>query len=271
MTNTVEHYIQFPLCALAYGAEMRPRLEALIGYGCVGAGHVLLNRLTGDVRALKIAELSRLPKLPTGTNLKKADHVAALLGEHQIKIQIHDLPTLVKRWDDLRTFRYSYEVSHGRDVEVRVEKKLVFETRDNQGMSYREFSVLAALYSSIGAKGYPVRVTRDRIQCRQLGYKSPAIMATELPKRTDGAKPLSLHQINHTLNALHERRFFARARANERQTFYSHRMSQAQLEQALIDGKTYSAKFHDQRRQRDAEMIAKVKQAKAAIKADGLL
>jgi len=269
---TGENYLQFPLCALAYGAEVKPRLENLIGYGFVEAGHVLLNRLTGDVRALKIDELSRLPKLPTGTNLKKDDHVAALLGSRQIGITFGYMPGVMEEWQTLRSFRWDYEKVNERDVEVRIAKDLVFETRDNRGMSYREFSVLAALYSSIGAKKYPVRITRDRIQCRQLGYKSPAIMQVELPKRTDGAKPLSLHQINYTLNALHERRFFARARANERQTFYSHRMTQEQLEEALIAGKAYSRKFHDQRRQRDAALMLKVKQqAKTTIEVNGLL
>ena len=120
--------------------------------------------------------------------------------------------------------------------------------------------------SCIGAKSYPVRITRARIQCRALGYKSPAIMQAEIAIRTDGAAPLSLRQINYTLDALHERQFFARARANERQTFYSNRMSQGELETQLITGKSYSADFHQRRRQHDAEFMARLKQSRRLLK-----
>ena len=131
---------------------------------------------------------------------------------------------------------------------------------------FREFAVLCAIYSCIGAKAYPVRITRDRIRCRALGYKAPAIMQAEIARRTDGATALSLRQINYTLDALHERKFFARARANERQTFYSHRMGQDELETRLITGKDYSAAFHQRRREHNAEFMARLKQSRRLLK-----
>jgi predicted transposase YbfD/YdcC len=52
-------------------------------------------------------------------------------------------------------------------------------------------------------------------------YKSPSITHIEITNRKDGAKPLTLRQINYTLAKLHERQFFTRGRADKQQTFYS--------------------------------------------------
>lgn len=84
-----------------------------------------------------------------------------------------------------------------------------------------------------------------------LGYKSSSIMAQELANRADGLKPLTFRQVNYVLDRLHERRFFARARANERQTFYSIRLPQDQLENRLVESKSYLESFHEQRMKRE--------------------
>jgi hypothetical protein len=270
MSNEAK-YLQFPLCALAYGSEPKNRLERVICYGVVEAGHVIAHRLKPELRQSFADEYATRLSLSYQYKQTDKDNVAALLGGREIGITFTSVQYMVQVWNELLAFKQPYESTHGRDVDVRVEESLVFETRDNHGMSYREFSVLCAIYSCIGAKKYPVRITRDKIQCRQLGYKSPAIMQAELPNRKDGAQPLTLRQINLTVDKLHERGFFARARANERQTFYSHRLTQEQIEQALMEGKSYSKKFHQRRQQRDAALMEQIKQAKTTIKADGLL
>ncbi len=271
MSDIGEKYFQFPLCALSYGKDPYQRFNYIVDYGCYTAGLKMLNRIPPEFRHQKAEEFVRSF---SGYRKNKTEDVAFALGAQQLNINYgsnSNIADILERVRVLLDFKRRFEQVHKPDVEVRIATQLVFEVRDKKGMTYREFSVLAALYSRIGAKKYPVRVTRDCIQCRALGYKSPVIMATELPNRMDGAKPLSLHQINYTLDALHERKFFARARANKRQTYYSHRMPQEQLEQALISSKTYSQQFHQKRRQRDSELIEKISQAKAAIKVNGLL
>jgi len=269
MSDTGEKYFQFPLCALAFGANEVERLNHIIPFGCADAGGTMLNRLRPEIRTMKADELATASGTPADYRKTKFDHVAFALGARELNVRFSgQIAHPLKQSETLLTFKTQFEAKHGRDVEARIATRLVFEVRDKAGMSYRELAVLCAIYSCIGAKSYPVRITRERIQCRMLGYKSPAIMQAELANRTDGAKPLSLRQINYTLDALHERQFFARARANERQTFYSHRMSQDELEARLITGKSYSETFHNQRRQRDAELMRKIKQGKAAIKAD---
>ena len=262
-------YLQFPLCALAWGKDVRSRLEHVISFGVVDAGHVMFDRLNPETREMKACEFAESSDCPEDYDEADPDRVAAMLGAEEIGITFgREIDYAIRRWETLTEFKSNFESRHGRDVRVRVAKDLVFEARDNTGISYREFAVLCATYSCIGAKSYPVRITRQKIQCRMLGYKSPSIMQTEIGDRIDGAKPLTFRQINYTLDALHKRQFFARARANERQTFYSHRLTQETLEARLLAGKSYSEQFHQRRRQRDAELIKKVKQAKRAIKVD---
>ncbi len=263
-----EAYFQFPLCALAFEAELKARLGNIILFGVVEAGLTFYNRLTSESCQAKAEQFARLSTTPRDFKKGKAEHVATMLGAEAIGVRVNSLAYPLEQWKRLRGFNESFAQKHGRDVEVRVRKDLVFECRDNCGISYREFAVLSAVYSCIGAKSYPVRVTRQQIQCRMLGYKSPAVMQAEIASRTDGATPLTLRQINYTLNALHERGFFARTRANERQTYYSHRMTLEEMEARLLKSKTYSDNFHKERRQRETRFIQEMKASKAAIKAD---
>jgi len=267
MSELGEKYFQFPLCALAFGANETERLNHIVAFGCVDAGGTMLNRLLPEIRAQRADEFASAFSALRDFRKTKPDHVALMLGARELNVQFRGLIAYpLQQADALVAFKTRFEQTHGRDVEVRLATRLVFEVRDKSGMSYREFAILCAVYSCIGAKAFPVRITRDRIQCRALGYKSPATMQAEIANRTDGATPLSLRQINYTLDALHERQFFARARANERQTFYSHRMGQDELETRLITGKDYSAAFHQRRREHNAEFMARLKQSRRLLK-----
>jgi len=266
--NDADRYFQFPLCALACCNTERERLDQIIFFGFVDAGFVMFNKLHANLRKLKADELKICLHIPSDYREAKSDHVAAMFGAQEIGINVGSVVTALRHWHQLSDFQNQFQAQYGPDAQVRIKKDLVFEVRDKTGISYREFAVLCAVLSYIGAKKYPVCITRQAIQCRMLGYKSPSIMCTEIAKRKDGAKPLTFRQINYTLDRLHERQFFARARANKRQTYYSIRMTQDQLESALLESKSYSQGFHERRRQRDAELIARIKQRKATVKAD---
>ena len=60
-----------------------------------------------------------------------------------------------------------------------MKKSWLFDTRDGHGITYREFSVLCAIYSVIGDKELAV-ITRERIRRCALGYRTAAILETEL-------------------------------------------------------------------------------------------
>jgi hypothetical protein len=263
MGDDQTRYFQFPLCALAFGQTETERLDTLISYSFAEAGFTMFARLNREIQKEKAESIKSRADTPADYRSTDRQHVAVMIGSQEIGVRPGSVLSALNRWQQLRQFRGAVESAHGRDVEARIEKGLAFEVRDRTGMSYREFAVLCAVYSAIGAKAYPVRIVRETIRCRALGYKSTSMMVAEIGKRTDGSKPLSLHQINYTLDRLHERQFFARARANERQTFYSNRLQQDQLEKALVEGKAYSQDFHQRRLQRDAALMAAIKGRKA--------
>jgi len=266
MSDTSDNYLQFPLCALAYGQKEYDRLEHILSYSFVHYGLAIVAKMDTAARKDKLAEIQQSSSKPRDFAARHADHLAVMVGAGAVGINTPCVSRALERWGEVSAYRDAFEAKYGRDVDVRVAKNLVFEARDNRGITYRELAVLVAVYSCIGAKRYPVRVTRSAIRCRMLGYKSERIMQAELPSRTDGAVALSLSQINRLLNRLHERQFFARARANERQTFYSHRLTQDRLENALVEGKSYSQDFHQRRRLREAALMERIRQSKLAIK-----
>jgi len=260
------NYFQFPLCALAFCDSERERLDEIISFAFVDAGFAMFKKVAPEIRKSLGDDLKGRQGTPADYRKHDSDHVAAMLGAREIGINVGGVAHSLATWRKLSEARNQFQAQHGRDVEVRIRSELVFEARDKNGISYREFSILCAIYSCIGAKKYPVRITREQIQRRMLGYKTQSVMQAEIGKRIDGAKPLTTRQINYTLDRLDERQFFARARANKRQTYYSHRLSQEQLEEKLVAGKSYAQSFHKRRRQRDAELMARIKSAKSGMK-----
>ena len=258
MNKAFTKYFQFPLCGMAYGADFKTRLRDIVGYCCVHVGEVLGSRMTLDVRLMKAEEASLIGDDSICFNEENDKEIAVLIGAAELDIKFRDVNSFVNRWSKIDAYKTTFEIMNGRDADVRIATELLTETFRDAGLTYREFSVLCAIYSCIGIKNYPVRITRSQIQCRQLGYKTQAIMKEELHMREDGATPLTLRQINYTVDALHERNFFSRARANKRETYYSHRLTKDELHKKLIDSHTYSARFHQNRRERDRLLMQSI-------------
>jgi hypothetical protein len=257
-----EKYFQFPMCVLAYGADFQARLNHIIGFCCVNVGKIIGGSLSSELRLCKAEEVSQMGDDVIEYNEENKFHIAALLGAAQINVKIKCINAIENDFKSIFRHKSKFEECHGRDVEVRVAAHIMWDIINKSGISYREFSVLCAIYSCIGNKKTPVRITREHIQCRQLGYKSIAIMKKELPMRTDGAKPLTLRQINYTVDKLHERGFFSRARPNARQTYYSNKITKEDMKRYLINKKTYSARFHQHRRESDRFLMQCIKEAK---------
>jgi hypothetical protein len=193
-------------------------MDNIISFGLVDAGMAMYKKLGIDGRKLKAEEFASSPTKPSDFRKTDWNHVAAMIGAQEIGITIHEVANSIRVWNQYDDIRHLLQSKHGRDVEVRVLSGLVFEVRDKKGMSYREFAIFCAILSKIGDKKHGVRIIREQIQQRMLGYKSKPVMQSELGSRTDGATPMTVRQIGYTVDKLHERRFFARARANERQT-----------------------------------------------------
>jgi hypothetical protein len=140
---------------------------------------------------------------------------------------------------------------------------LVFEARDGGGITPGELAILAAVYSVVGNKETPVRITRKVIRRRSMGYKTAAVMTRELPRRGDRAKPLSDWQVRAHIENLSARKFFVRATYGRRFTYYSNRMTESELRDAIVKRLAFRAYHRASQRSADADLTRRVKQARA--------
>ena len=258
MSDT-DTYFQFPLCALAICETEKERLEHIISFGFIEAGIAMYKKLDAEIRKQKAEQFSNNSGTPNDYKRNNDHHVAAMIGANEIGNTVGSLVYSMQRWTELSEFRNQFHTRHGNDVLVRIKKGLVFEARDNEGISYRELSILCAVYSCIGANEKPVRITKATIQGRMLGYKSAKVMTAEIKSRKDTAQPLTPRQIGYTLDSLDERKFFARARPNERQTYFSHRLTKEELNDALFNRKTAKARFHATRKASNNSLMERIK------------
>lgn len=257
--SATDKYFQFPLCALAFGEAETERLDHIISFGFVEAGIAMFRKLDEEIREQKAEQFANKSGTPSDYKKSNQHHVAAMIGANEIGVLPNSLSYTMQRWTALSKFRDLFQAEHGNDVQVRIRKDLAFEVRDKTGMSYREFAILCAVYSCIGAATGPVRIIKDTVQARMMGYKSPKVMAAEIKRRKPVAKPLTHRQIGYTLDCLDERKFFARARPNERQTYFSHRLTAEEMVEALFQRKTASARFHATRKAGNNKLMERIK------------
>jgi hypothetical protein len=257
--SDTDTYFQFPLCALAFCDTETARLDHIISFGFIEAGVAMYKKLDSEIRSQKAETFASDSATPNDYKRNNWQHVAAMVGANEIGITIGgSLVYSMNRWIELSEFRNQFQTRHGNDVLVRIRKGLVFEARDNEGISYRELSILSAVYSCIGAAKY-ARITKEAIQARMLGYKSTKVLKAEIKSRKDTAQPLTPRQIGYTLDSLDERKFFARVRPNERQTYFSHRLTKEQLQEELFQRKTAKARFHAARKTDNNTLMERIK------------
>lgn len=233
-----ESYFQFPLCAWAFGKTPEERIGAIISFGIVEAGRAIWRRSSQEQRSAWLSSLGISRTLPDGFNDRNQVHLATLFAAEKMGMTIYNIPATLSRHSALNAFRSAFESLHKNDAIVRLRKDFVLEARDGKRITARELAVLGAIYSVIGDKSYPVRITRQTIRYRALGYRTVAIAQAELPCREDGAKLLSEWELRKTLDSLTARKFFCRRTIGRRQTYYSHRMRDSEFELALFDLKT---------------------------------
>ena len=233
-------YFQFPLCLLAFGKDYKERLEYIVSY-C----------LYEQARRTN-AKFSR----PAGKT--SLDAAATFLG---VTIGSHQSTTF--RWKEADRFVCGWEQRNGKDALVRIGTTLLWEAYNATGVTYREFSLLCAINSIIGSRSTPMRITEPSILIRAAGFKSWKIAKTELLSDESRKKRLlTPYQVRYTLERLHERRFFARARVGAKKVKYMLRVSDDQLRAMLLHREPYRLQFKAERAKSDAELRKAIRSAK---------
>jgi hypothetical protein len=261
----VKHpYFQFPLCALSFDETAHKRLDSIISYAVIEAGTRLFAKLSAAQQSDFLARTKLNGGFPEGFKSILGFHQAALYGAEIIGINFGCFTACIERHRNLQRHVHEFESRHGRDAKVRIKKSWVFDARDGHGLTYREFSVLCAIYSAIGDKQQAI-VTRDRIRRCALGYRTAAIMAAELPRRTDQAQPLTERQLRDTIGQLHRNKFFARCTVARRITYYSNRLDHEALRCLILDRRTYPEFFRASQTAQDQALTDAIKQRRRAV------
>jgi hypothetical protein len=234
-------YFQFPLCLLAFGKSDKDRLQHIVSY-C----------LCEQARRTN-------PKFPKSARKTSLDEAATFLA---VTIGSHE--STINRWKQGDSFVCQWERRYGKDALVRIGTTLLWEALSNTGLTYREFSILSAINSIIGRRRFvPKRITEPSIQVRAAGFKSWKVAHSELPsEKSPKTGLLTAHQVRYTLEKLHERKFFARARVGAKTVKYMLGVSDDDLRAILRQRETYQARFKAVRARKDSELIAAIRAAK---------
>jgi hypothetical protein len=231
-------YFQFPLCLLAFRSEYKDRLQHIVSY-CLCEHAQRLNRTSGDVLG--------------NTAL---DEAAKFLH-----VNIPSPDTVIDRWKAATRFIRQREGRYGRDASVRIATALLWEAHNNTGLTYREFSILCAINSVIGNKRFaPRRITEPSIRVRAAGFKSWTVANPELARdKSRKAQLLTPHQMRYTLESLHQRKLFARARVGAKTVKYMVGVSDDALRVLLLQSETYRPRFKVERAKKDRELMMAIR------------
>jgi hypothetical protein len=210
-------YFQFPLCLLAFGEDYKQRLQYIVSY-CLYQQAKRTN-----------------PKFPRSARNGSLDEAANFLG---VSTRSHS--STITRWKGADSFVCRWERHYGRDARVRIATLLLWETHNKSGVSYREFSILCAINSIIGnGRFVPKRITEPSIRVRAAGFKSWTIARLELPADDlRKARLLTVDQVRYTLEKLHQRHLFARARVGAKTVKYMLGVTDDQLRALLRQRET---------------------------------
>ena len=175
-----DKFFQFPLHLLAM-PDTPDRAQAIMYYSIIEHGRKAAAEMTTPEL---MGELDAPDELPRGLKKNDRRHLEMAYGQKLMGITKGTASTAVEAHKECWKIVSEYTRKHGADAVCRMRRDLLFKVRDGQ-MTWRDFSTLAAVYSIIGGKPFPVLVYRSMLQARQLGFKSPAIMAIELAGRDD--------------------------------------------------------------------------------------
>lgn len=255
-----DSYYQFPLCALAFGETVEERLQHIISWSVLESGQKIWSKKGNDGGESMVSGFLSTNGGPEDFDENDELHKRAMAGYVTNRQHHPSIKAIIRQHAALDEFRRKFELRHGRDASVRVRTDIMLSALSGK-LKYITFCVFVAILSDLGDKAYK-RVTKETIQPRMMGYKSNKVMKAELSNRTDGAAPLRLSKISYQVTkAIPRRRLLARARKNERQTYYSVRMSQSQLrtEMVKLAGRSSDA----ERIESDAALMALCKSARA--------
>ncbi|MCR9291337.1 MAG: hypothetical protein NXI32_01375 [bacterium] len=214
MVSKSETFFQFPIkglhlkipISLVTPEEAKSRVNLIIDH-CVMTAASSIWELSSDDR-LKIEHLERAAKLLS---------VKYSSGPNYI---LRDPPKLPQQ---------------GGETLVRIRSDILWDVF-HQRLPWKLFAVLCGVYAGIGTSRYKC-LRMSYLNALSLGYSRP----DQVPEIESG-NLMSRFRMSRTVAALESRGLFVRASVDGRNYFYSHRISQAELDEAIVTRAVEKAK-----------------------------
>lgn len=225
--------LEFPLCSLSYPGNDKYKVGMIISFCIVENSKKIKTNVEERIDSL----LSEKNK-PAGFNKNYPEHRRLWLSADELKIMLGDVYSTIESHREIHNHISKFELKYGKDAYCRVGKGLCFETRDGI-FPYRQFAVLCAIQSILGKSKKFKRITKNRIRYAVLGYKSESVAMKE---KINIENLLSDRQIGIIIDVLHSKQFFSKFTYANRQTFFSTRLMDKDLHEAVKKSKVYWAK-----------------------------
>ena len=209
-----DRFFMFPLPILAMPLLPAAIMETIVATSVMEQGIARID--TSDVEAI----LKSAP-VPRDFDSRNSKHRAAIIGADFLNVTLGSVKHIIEMGANAQAFISDMEKRHGGSPTVRVATSLLWQARDEHNPTWRDFSTLLAINSVIGFKNSPTRITREMIQARRLGYKTPAVMKAELPTRKGGTLPLTVKELRTTLDHLERMKFITRCQGSRRAVYFS--------------------------------------------------
>ena len=98
-----------------------------------------------------------------------------------IGVTIGSLDATKTRHSKLNSFIDDYEKKHGKDCKVKINKDMLFDTRDGK-IDFELFSLYCAIKSVLGKKEFS-RITNETLRYRMLGFKKKSIYDSRIKSK----------------------------------------------------------------------------------------
>jgi len=259
-----EKFLQFPLCALAMESQKYTLINRLINFGLLEAGKSIFGGLSLVKRKEACIE----------HNLKESEcdswELVAHLGAKVCNLKLGTIKNSISDYHLVHKFRDAWEERNGAEPIVRMKKDILLSVRDSdEKLNFREFRVLCAIYSSIGAAPYKI-VPARMIRVRAVGCKSEAVERNERNGAAVLPPLLTVKQLRSTITRLHQTGWFARVTPDRhgRLTYYSNRLVEDALAEKIVTRRTYAAIHAEGRKQLTEKLSLRIKQKKGNFNRD---
>ncbi len=225
-----EKFLAIPVPLFSLTGDYKDVMQQMCSYCLVKAGHVERERMDEDTVEEKLEET----KTPYGFNKNKTHHVETILGASLLNVSTQNVPSSVARYETANTAIQLAESHFGPSPLAFISSTLFWECHNGTGLSWREFTILCAVNSVIGlTRKSPVRITREMILARSVGYKRKQDMDSAKSRKLPRPELITTSQLRTALDHLEEAEFFVRVAPSPRRCYFSKGVSREETRDAV--------------------------------------